>query len=215
MDTLARTIRSVKQTFFIYTVEEAKENKIEFFHWKEAKEKMYAVSDDGYVALCIAVREYKNSKGVVSREMKFPYGRVWVSKGTKLLYEDRKWIGNWSAAAPKTWIDYEVKRTRVKRLVKEYVRQSLSGQVDYHSLGMLYRPDQLIPEATVKRLLKQEKIQELIQKEQDKLSGRIKKTYEDVFDGIDKAIKIAEEKKDARALLSIADFLAKLLGVYK
>jgi hypothetical protein len=202
----------LKQSFLIYTVEEAQENKIDYVYWKEAKEGGYAVSDDGFVALCMAVREFKNSKGVIAKEMTFPYGRAWVSKGSKLIYQDRKWIGNYSAAAAKTWIEYEAKRTRVKLLVKEYVRQSLEGNVDYYALGKIYRHDQLIPEVTVKRLLKQEKIQELIQKEYEKVSGRVSKTYEDVFDGIDKAIKIADEKRDARTLLKIADFLAKLLG---
>jgi len=215
MDTLTRTVRSVKQDFFIYTEEEAQENKMEYVHWKEAKEGGYAVSDDGYLALCLAVNEYTNSRGITAREVIFPYGRAWVSKGSKLLYERRRMVGNWSAAAPKTWIEYEVKRTRVRQLVKAYVRQSIVGSVDYQSLGKLYRADQRIPAATVRRLLKQEKVQELIQDEYDKISDRTKRSYKDVFDQLDATIKIASKKGDAMTLVRVAKFLAKLLGMHR
>jgi len=66
---------------------------------------------------------------------------------------------------PKSWQDRESRKTRTKNLVNAYVGQALSSQgFDYNKLGNIYRPDQQQPSVTVKRVLKQEFIRDMIEK---------------------------------------------------
>ena len=64
-----------------------------------------------------------------------------------------------------SWIDKELKLPRAKRTIKALATMLLNGKVDYKVLGNLYRPDQKIPEATVKRFLKQSKVKHMVDKE--------------------------------------------------
>ena len=54
------------------------------------------------------------------------------------------------------WIKYELGKTKTKLVIKAYVRQLVSGKIEWEKLGMMYRPDQKQPVWTLKRLLKQD-----------------------------------------------------------
>lgn len=68
----------------------------------------------------------------------------------------------------KTWIIKELKQTRSKRLIKAYVTMLMNGQIDYKQLGIIWKPTEKIPEASVKRILKQTETQEMIDQELEK-----------------------------------------------
>ena len=67
------------------------------------------------------------------------------------------------------WIKYELGKTKTKLVIKAYVRQLVSGKIEWEKLGMMYRPDQKQPVWTLKRLLKQEETQRMVNEEIDKL----------------------------------------------
>ena len=68
------------------------------------------------------------------------------------------------------WIKYELGKTRTKLVIKAYVRQLVSGSnIEWEKLAMMYRPDQQQPVWTLKRLLKQEETQRMVNEEIDKL----------------------------------------------
>ena len=67
------------------------------------------------------------------------------------------------------WIKYELGKRKTKLVIKAYVRQVVRGKVEWEKLGQMYRPDQQQPVWTLKRLLKQEETQRMINEEIDKL----------------------------------------------
>ena len=60
------------------------------------------------------------------------------------------------------WLKQEIQSGRFKRTVDLYARMLINGAIDWDVLGNKYRSDQKIPAATVKRLLKQEQVQEIV-----------------------------------------------------
>ena len=69
----------------------------------------------------------------------------------------------------KRWLKYELGKTKTKLVIKTYVKMLMSGRIDREKLGTMYRPDQLQPVWTLKRLLKQEETKKMVEKEIDKL----------------------------------------------
>lgn len=62
----------------------------------------------------------------------------------------------------KRWVKTELTKTRAKTVIDVYVKMILSGKTDLHKLAEMYRPDSLIPIATLKRFLKQREVKQMI-----------------------------------------------------
>jgi hypothetical protein len=62
----------------------------------------------------------------------------------------------------KRWVKVELTKTRAKTVIDVYVKMLLSGKSDLHKLAEMYRPDSLIPIATLKRFLKQKEVKQII-----------------------------------------------------
>ncbi len=62
----------------------------------------------------------------------------------------------------KRWVKIELTKTRAKTVIEVYVKMLLSGKTDLHKLAEMYRPDSLIPIATLKRFLKQREVKQMI-----------------------------------------------------
>ena len=60
------------------------------------------------------------------------------------------------------WITSELKRVRSKRMIKAYITMMLNGNIDYKQLGIIWKPTEKIPEASIKRILKQKETQNMI-----------------------------------------------------
>ena len=113
---------------------------------------------------------------------------------------------------PKSWQERESKRNRTKNVVNAYVGQVLEGQkVDWQQLGVMYRPDQKTPAATVRRLFKQEVIKDMVEEKLKEImaSKGIDKGF--VLDTIMKAISIAEQKQDVSGMLRAAENFVDML----
>ena len=145
-------------TYPIMTQIEADEKEIPYTGWREVKKGRFGLSDDGYVAECLAVNKYKDAYQVV-----FPYGRMWITPSSKLLYEPHRNTGEYSQCGTLTWEERESALTRTKNAVNLYVNMFMqTGKIDWKQLGQAYRPDQQNPSATVKRLFKQERIKGMV-----------------------------------------------------
>lgn len=94
------------------------------------------------------------------------------------------------------WIKYELGKTKTKLVIKAYVRQLVSGKIEWEKLGMMYRPDQKQPVWTLKRLLKQEETQRMINEEIDKLLSDEGITPKFVIEQRKELLKSAKEKGD-------------------
>ena len=94
------------------------------------------------------------------------------------------------------WIKYELGKTRTKLVIKAYVRQLVSGKIEWEKLGQMYRPDQQQPVWTLKRLLKQEETQRMVNEEIDKLLSDQGITPKFVIEQRKELLKSAKEKGD-------------------
>ena len=209
-----RRIAGLPREFEILTTGEAFTRGLATVLWQDALPGEYGVSDDGYVAVCLSRKEYPNKQYGMKTILTYPYARVWVQKKTPLLYEPRRGGGmGYTATKPQKWGEREAKRRRTKDTVKVYVAQMLAGKVDYDVLGKVYRPDQLVPRATVKRLFKNESVKAMIDKELSvELSSRgITKWF--VLDTIKAAIDMATEQQKPQIMLQAAAQLGEIIDI--
>ena len=140
------------------------------------------------------------------------YGANWISKNSKIIYKDNKEYNSYSSIKPKHWAEKELGKTRTKNLITAYVSQLISNKaIDWNTLGNIYRPDEKIPGATVRRLLKQEVVKKMVDKKLKEVLVNKGITEDFVLDTMLEAIEIAKTKLDAGNLLKAADSLQDLL----
>ena len=130
-----------------YIVYPEDEYKGKYKHWKECKPSEWGISDDGYIAQCIAVNTY--ASGV---EMTYCYGKQWITKTSKLLFIPHWENKSFHGTSTKSHMDLELQKTRSKNVLDAYVAYIMTGKKpDFVKLGQMYRPDQERPDITVKR----------------------------------------------------------------
>jgi len=142
-------------------------------------------------------------------------GVGWTTKYCKIKYERNRAYGNYDRLDPsKTWQDQEATSARGKRTVEAYVTQLISpNPIDWDILGNIYRPDQKIPAATVRRLFKEEKFKKMID---DKLAEVLSKkgiTKETVVQNNIDAYEMAKSKKDPSVMHKINGSFEEYLGM--
>ena len=212
MDKLTRKINGNKAIFIVYTQKEADSKGIKYVHWKQVQQGKHGLSDDGYVGVCLKRKTYTDKKNRSKENVKMCYGVQWVTANSMLLYEPNKSAGIYSAVKPTGWAEKEVGKTRTKNAVSAYVHQMLGGKgVDYSVLGKIYRPDDKIPEATVRRLFKQEEIKTMVDKKLQDILVEKGVTKDMVIDITLEGINIARTKMDANNMFKGADSLADYL----
>ena len=213
MDTLKRRIKNRDVVFTIYTADEADKMDIAYVHWKQAKIGEYAISDDGYVGKCIGRKDYTDKHGRVKTFVRLSYGANWAGNTNKIQYLENRAYGVYTQANPKgNWQERESKMTRTKNLVTAYVGQLTSTkQVDYDKLGMIYRPDQKHPAATVRRVLKQEVIKDMIEEKLKEVLSDKGINSSSVLDTMLEGLDIARNKQDVTNMIKISDAFMDLL----
>jgi histone H3/H4 len=197
-----RKVKGVVSEYSIYTKDEADDLGIQYKPWREAKVLEYIITDDAYVCQLIGTLKYEHQNGHIYEILIFPFKRILLTKSSKLLYTQKP-----------DWVTQEMRRGRTKLVVKLFAQQLIEGHVDYEMLGKLYRPDQRIPEATVKRLFRQERIQNMVKEEIRKELGEVGLDAKYVLKTMKKAIEIAESKDDAGNMLRGAADLSELLDL--
>ena len=212
MDKIVRKINGMKKTYIVYTKDEADADNINYKHWKEAEPGDYGLTDDNYVAVCIGKKVYTDKQKRQRAFVKLSCGVGWVSKNTQLLYEPNRDFGLYSQVKPDYWVKKEIRSTRFKNAVVAYVEQLLSDTgVNWDIIGNIYRPEQKIPAATVRRLFKQQEVRDVVE---EKLKGILSEkgiTQEKVLDLYEKGLLMAETKIDIGNYIKIIDTYADLL----
>jgi hypothetical protein len=201
MKTIKKKCNGVVGEYNVYSKEEADDLGLQYKHWREVRVMEYALTDDGYVCQLLGTQLFNNRK-IRCLVYVFPFKKILVSKNVKLLYTEKP-----------DWLTNEMRRGRTKLVVKLFAQQLLAGTVDYEMLGKIYRPDQQIPAATVKRLLRQERIQNMVKDEVAKELKGIGLDTKYVLGTIKKAIEIAETKADSANMLRGAADLTELLDL--
>tara|TARA_R100000278_G_scaffold28570_2_gene26010 strand:- start:1554 stop:2327 length:774 start_codon:yes stop_codon:yes gene_type:complete len=176
-------------------------------HWKECQAGEFGLSDDNYVAECIARNNYKSGTEIV-----FPFGKQWITKSSTLSFMDHYEKKSYSSSSTKSYMEQELDKKRVKNVLDAYMVYRLAGKTpDFDQLGRMYRPDQKNPAMTVKRLFKTKGMKRMVEeKMQEILEDRgIDEGF--VLDTIKDAIEVAKVKEDSgnmiRAAKELGDFL--------
>ena len=193
----------------VLTKEECAQQEQSYTHWKECKVGEWGCSDDGYVAECIAVNTY-----ATGTEVTYCYGKQWLTKTSKLLFEPHYKNRNYSSTSTKSYMELELQRTRTKNMVDAYLTYVMAGvQPDWDKLGQMYRPDQEKPAWTARRLLKTKEMKQMIkEKLQEELDERgINEGY--VLDVIKDAIGVAKVKEDSGNMIKAAKELSDYLDM--
>ncbi len=209
MTRYTRTIKKKKVVFVVYEPEEAAALHLtDTKRWAVAEAGEWCHTDDGYV--CRVIRRngpYTDKNGKRARfEITLPFGRAWNSK--KVL--------SYTSYVRKPWIEREVRRTRAKNLVSLYARLMVErkGELtdrDWDAIGAVYRPDQAIPIASAKRLLRNKEVQAMVSDEIARILGEAGVTPTYVLDLYKKAIDVAVEEGHSSTIRAVAKDLGNML----
>jgi hypothetical protein len=209
MITIPRKLKINNYQEVDYEVFPKKEFKLKYKHWKDCKEGEWGISDDGYIAQCLAVKTY--ASGI---EMTYPYGKQWVTKTSKLEFEPHWESKNFNSVSTKSNMELELQKRRSKDVLDAYMTYIFAGKTpDFEKLGQMYRPDQKKPSWTVKRLLKTKGMKQMIKdKMKEVLTERgIDEGY--VLDTIKDAIGVAKVNEDPGNMIKAAKELSDYLDM--
>lgn len=156
----------------IYTLEDVENGvfKEPFVYWKDLtinSECKWALGDDGYIGEVLKVSEYRVNRRSNRKNLfvRLSYGNSFIKKSTKMLFEERQSNNSWSYVKPEHWTEKLAKRDRMKMIARAVALMYMNGSIDYAKIGRMYRPDQKIPEASGRRLLKIEKVKGMVMSE--------------------------------------------------
>ena len=198
----------------VYTKKEAGNKSIKYTYWKEVEEGKHGISDDGYVGICLKRKKYTDKKYRTKEHVTMCFGVQWVTASSKLLYEPNRDAGVYHSIKPTHWAEKEARKTRTKNAVSAYVHQLVGGdKVDYDLIGKIYRPDEKIPAATARRLLKQEEIKTMVDKKLKEILAEKGVNKDMVIDGYLESINVARVKQDPNNMMKGFDYLADYLGM--
>ena len=214
MDKIVRKINGIKKTYIVYTKDEADADNMSYTYWKDVEPGDNGLTDDNYVAVCIGKKVYTDKQKRKRAFIKLSCGVGWVSKNTQLLYEPNRDFGLYSQVKPDYWVKKEIRSTRFKNAVVAYVEQLLSDTgVNWDIIGNIYRPEQKIPAATVRRLFKQQEVREVVEEKFKEILSDKGITQELVLDLHLEAIEVARGKLDPSNMLRATENLMDLLDM--
>lgn len=208
METIKRRIAGVEKFCEVYAPGEKLPEGINPKPWRECFPGDWGITDDGYVAQCIA---RKPTYVVLTCG---PGALVKSGNTSKILFEQRKANRNFSSFDGRPWIEHEARKKRTKLVVMRYAAMVVNRQpINWEELGKLYRPEQAVPEATVRRLFKQERIQTMVKDEIREIMRNLGMTEQSALEVLRDSIDIARTKKNPFALQAAYDRMESLLGM--
>ncbi|MEM1126754.1 MAG: hypothetical protein AAGI71_08885 [Bacteroidota bacterium] len=182
--------------------------------WKETVPDQWGITDDGYVAQCLGRKAYTDRRGRTRELITFSFGRVWVPTSKQLLFKPFHEAGIYGGTSPRSWAEQEATKARTRRAVHVFVLMvTTTGTIDWGLLGRTYRPDQLTPEATVRRLFKQDRIQAMVHDELRRVLAGQGITEAEVIKMYRAAFGVAAQSQNASAMRAVARDLGQMLDM--
>lgn len=209
METIKRKINGRPTEFPIYTRKEADELGIDYVDWRNAHKDDMALSDDGYVGVCLSRHVYKDKPAFAF--VSICYGNAWRTSN-ELLFLERKKTNSFSESAAKTWWSREASRVRTKLFIRAYVDMYMRYErIDWKMLGEIHRPDYKKPDKYAKKLFNNPEVNKMIRVEiQRKLDERgINEDY--VIDLFNEAVEIAKANKQPAHIIRVAENFSDML----
>ena len=212
MEIIKRKVNGEFTEYKIYTKEEADGMNLEYKSWKDVDEGEYGLSSDGYVGICLSKKAYTDKNGNTKVNIRMSYGTNWITKNSKISFLTNLSANCYTQSNPTHWADKEAGKTRTKNLVNAYCDMLLSDRsINWDILGKIYRPDEKTPAATVRRLMKQESIQKMVEEKTKDLLIKKGIDREYVIDLHQEVIEKARETGKPSLILQAADVFMDLL----
>ena len=210
---IKRRINRKTAEYPVYTKQEADDRNIKYLYWKECNTGDWGLTDDNYVSECVSRKDYTDKNGHTKTFIKLTCGVGWGSSFSTIKFELNHAYECYSKTNPaKDWKQQEINTTRAKNTINTYANMLLSGdKVDFDKLGKIYRPDQKIPAATVRRFLKQKVSKDMVEQKLKELLAEKSINKEFALDNLLRALHMAEGKGDVNNFLKANDAIMDLL----
>jgi hypothetical protein len=223
MDVIVRKFGGETREYEVYSRAEADELGLAYRPWREATCGEWALSDDGYVALCVRRKgPYKEVRRFGARtrwEVTLPYARRFTG-ATPLRYEEYRRSGVFGSGSPNpsTWMAREQRARRTRIAMAEYARAYAehSGRIpesELRSIAVKWRSDQQVPVQTFQRWLKTEEAVQMLADELRKLCASHGITHDNVLDKFEESYAVARQTKNAAVMRNVAKDLAEMLDM--
>lgn len=219
MKKVKRTYKGETKNHPVYTQEEADNKGIEYVYWKEATEAgQWALSDDKWVAEVLGINgPYQHQSGRESKQIVLPYCRMFDGASSTIVFEDFYGKGDYSTSSPTTWDVKEGQKNRTKRVIRLYASLLLEkGRVpekDMKKLGFLWRPDEKIPSASFKKLLRKKSIKKMVQEELTKMLTDQQITPEEVVKRYNELYSDAKTRGQLGVAKGVLDTFKEMLNL--
>ena len=195
--------------FNVYTASEANSKNIAYKPWRECLPGDWGLTDDDWVVECLD--QYKSGGAI---QLMFSCGRVWVNKYSRLEFTPRLTTRNFYGTTSDSWQAEEMKKGRTIRAITAYAHMFLSGTpIKWDLIGRIYRPDQVRPDITARRLFKEKEIIGLIDKKIRELGEERGISEDTAFEWIQEAAAMSLKKQDPSNLMRAAENLIKIFGM--
>jgi phage pi2 protein 07 len=223
LETIKRKFRKKNISCAVYTPEEAKQVQelgIIPVHWQQARKKGQWIYDDaGYVSQVLDVMgPYGPAGKPKTRHVIYmAYCRAFIPSKMLIDYQNYKGKGDYYSTMPDDWVGREMKNKRTKQAIALYASVMLekgrATEKDLDIIGKIYRPDQEQPKLTFKRLLKNQKIKNMIAEELKKLLSDYGVTEGDVINNYKNIMEQAYTNRQFGVAKNVNDMFAKMLNM--
>lgn len=200
-----------KTNYNVYREEEAKKEGLDYVHWKEAQQGEWAVSDDGYVALVIKRKEYRDKPNKKTNVyIRFPWGYNFFNpNGTSkpLIVKGRK---SAYTLTGKPYMEVIAGQEKMKSLAMMYVKSKFNTDL---AIDMAFGVISDRQRRRWRRMMKTEVFQKMKSDELNKLLDNHELTQDYALELLKETIKVAQMKGDVTNLMRAVDNLQDMHGM--
>ena len=199
-----------KTCYKIYTKNEADNEKIEYTHWKDAKQGEYAISDDGIVAKIIKRAQYTDKRRKKDNTyVRFPWGYHFFNENDGLKPLNAKGRKSSYTMSGKTYMEVSKGQEKMKNLAMVYAKVLNSDMAIELAFGVIDDKQK----RRWKRMIKTEVFSNMVKEELNELLGKHALTEEYTIKLLKETIEAAKIKGDITNLLKCVDNLQDMHGM--
>tara|TARA_B100001094_G_C18163752_1_gene790817 strand:+ start:392 stop:1162 length:771 start_codon:yes stop_codon:yes gene_type:complete len=198
-----------KQTYNIYTKDEADTEEVSYNYWKEAEKGEYALTDDNYVAKVIQKKRYEADNGVTSYYVRMPFGYAFHSPkypNQKLKADGR--VSNHTMSG-KPQLEVRKGTQEWKNLAMVY---SVCFDMELAIDTVLDNPTDN-KKRTVKRWMRTQEFKSMVKDELKEVLSEKGHNRSKTIDLLDEALEMARKKGDITNFLRVAENIQDMLGM--
>tara|TARA_R100000655_G_scaffold39518_1_gene74793 strand:- start:28553 stop:29329 length:777 start_codon:yes stop_codon:yes gene_type:complete len=196
-------------SYEIYTKEEADTKGVAYTYWKDAKKGEYALTDDNYVGKVIQKKEYSSNNGVDSIYVRMPFGYAFHSPKypTQKLKADGRLSNHTLSGKP---------QLEVRKGTQEWKNLAMVYAVVFDmelAIDAVYDNPSPSKIRTAKRWMRTQEFKSMVKDELNEVLAEKGHNRSKTIDLLDKALAMAEEKKDITNFLRVVENIQDMLGM--